>query len=255
MQWFTIDSLDETTYMISEWKHEEETHCYLLVGEDKALLIDSGLGVENIMDVVQELTDKHVEVIATHVHWDHIGSHEAFSKVYVHPNEAAWLQGQFPLPLPFVQSQLMKIKKKEHFPKTFDLTQYHIPQVHAITCIHDGERIDLGKRGLRILHTPGHAPGHLCLYDEEREWLFSGDLLYHGTLFCNYPTTDPNAYLASLQKIVNLPVKRILSGHHTLPTSAKLLPLTKDAFQQLRNEGKLYQGSGLYNFEGFSILL
>ncbi len=46
--WFTVEMLDETTYVISEYKHSEETHCYLLLGKEKALLIDTGLGVANI---------------------------------------------------------------------------------------------------------------------------------------------------------------------------------------------------------------
>lgn len=45
--WFTIEEIDSKTYAISEYKHWEETHCYLLIGKDKSLLIDSGLGVGN----------------------------------------------------------------------------------------------------------------------------------------------------------------------------------------------------------------
>lgn len=51
--WFTIDKIDNATYIISEYRHWEETHSYLLIGENRSLLIDTGLGIRNISDVVR----------------------------------------------------------------------------------------------------------------------------------------------------------------------------------------------------------
>ena len=73
--WFTVEQIDSRTFAISEYRHWEETHCYLLCGMDKALLIDTGLGVANIREAVDELTDLPVTAVTTHVHWDHIGGH------------------------------------------------------------------------------------------------------------------------------------------------------------------------------------
>ena len=56
--WFTIDKIDNETIIISEYQHWEETHCYLLNGKEKSLLIDTGLGISNIYDEVRKLTDK-----------------------------------------------------------------------------------------------------------------------------------------------------------------------------------------------------
>ncbi len=74
--WFTIDRIDDTTYAISEYRHWEETHCYLLIGSERGLLIDTGLGICNIYEAVKRLTDKPVTAVATHIHWDHIGGHK-----------------------------------------------------------------------------------------------------------------------------------------------------------------------------------
>ena len=93
--WFTIDKVNESTYIISEYRHPEETHCYLLCGSEKALLIDTGLGISNIYDEVIKLTDKPIVVAATHVHWDHIGGHKYFSEFYAHRDEQRWLCGEF----------------------------------------------------------------------------------------------------------------------------------------------------------------
>ncbi len=46
--WFAVEEIDNETYVISEYQHREETHCYLLCGEKEAVLIDTGLGVSNI---------------------------------------------------------------------------------------------------------------------------------------------------------------------------------------------------------------
>ena len=79
--WFTIDKIDEQTYIISEYRHWEETHCYLLIGGERCLLIDTGLGICNIYEQVRKLTDMSVTAVATHIHWDHIGGQDRKSVV------------------------------------------------------------------------------------------------------------------------------------------------------------------------------
>ena len=65
--WFTIDTIDKDTYIISEYRHWEETHCYLLQGQEKSLLIDTGLGICDISVPVKALTDRPVAAAATHL--------------------------------------------------------------------------------------------------------------------------------------------------------------------------------------------
>ena len=76
--WFSIEKIDKITYALSEYKHSEIPHSYLLIGNEKALLIDSGLGVSNIREEVEKLTDLEVIVLSTHIHWDHVGGHKLF---------------------------------------------------------------------------------------------------------------------------------------------------------------------------------
>ena len=120
--WFQVQMLDDTTYVISEHKHYEKTNCYLLLGKQRALLIDSGLGVADIRKITDQLTALPVTVIATHVHWDHIGSHGSYTDVLVHEREYSWLNGVFPLPLNVVKQQLMK--EPCSFPGDFHLDAY-----------------------------------------------------------------------------------------------------------------------------------
>ena len=105
--WFQTEQIDENTFVISEEKHWEQTHCYLLLGSKKALLIDTGLGVANIKKVAELITDLPIEVVTTHIHWDHIGGHKYFDFIYVHEAEVEWL-AQFPVPRSVVVSNLLK---------------------------------------------------------------------------------------------------------------------------------------------------
>lgn len=95
--WFTVERMDDDTFALSEYRHWEETHSYLLLGRDRALLLDTGLGVGGLRREVEALTDRPVTVTLTHVHWDHIGGCGQFEPPAVHAAEADWLR-HFPLP-------------------------------------------------------------------------------------------------------------------------------------------------------------
>lgn len=251
--WFTVEKISGTDYVISEYRHREETHCYLVCGTERAALIDSGMGVEDIGAVVRKLTSLPVTVITTHAHWDHIGGHGCFSEIAVHQKDADWLAGKYPLPLETVKKYLMD--GCDSFPASFDLSEYRIYADGANKILHEGEMINLGGRGLRVIHTPGHTPGHICLWEAERGWLFTGDLIYAGTLDMFYPTTNPVKFYESVRKVQMLSVKKILPGHHSLDIPAALTAEIADGFAALERQGNLHQGAGLFDFGTFQIHL
>ena len=88
--WFAVTPIDRETFAISEPLHWEEPHSYLLCGESRALLIDTGLGVADIGAVVRSLTSLPVLAAVTHAHWDHIGGLGCFEHTAVHQEEASW---------------------------------------------------------------------------------------------------------------------------------------------------------------------
>ncbi len=250
--WFTVDKIDEQTYIISEYHHWEETHCYLLNGERKSLLIDTGLGIENIAIVVKKLTNNPITALATHVHWDHIGGHHLFTDFYVHEKEVSWLNGSFPLPLEAVKSMVAECC---NLPEDFDINTYSIFQGTPTKVLEDNEEIDIGGRSIQVLHTPGHSPGHMCFWEKERGYLFTGDLVYKGTLFAYYPSTDPVVYLRSLEKISLLSEKKIFPGHHSLEIEPEIVVRMRDTLRTLKKDGKLQHGSGTFDFGDWSIQL
>lgn len=250
--WFTIDKIDADTYCISEYRHWEETHCYLLNGSVRSLLIDTGLGICNIYDEVVKLTDKHVTAVATHIHWDHIGGHWYFPDFYAHAEELDWLNGGFPQPLETIKTY---VTDRCDLPEGFDINAYRFFQGTPAKVLHGGETIDIGGRCIEVLYTPGHSPGHMCFWEPEWGYLFTGDLVYKDTLFAYYPSTDPEAYLRSLEKAAALPVKMVFPAHHSLDIHPEILIRMRDALRQLKADGKLHHGSGNFDYGDWAIWL
>lgn len=141
--WFTVDRPDRDTWILSEYRHWEETHCYLLMGKDRCLLIDTGLGIADISQEIRNLTDKPVTAVATHIHWDHIGGHRYFPDFYAHEAELDWLRGGFPIPLPAVKRMVLD---RCDPPEGYDVETYELFRGTPTRVLHGGEVLDLGGR-------------------------------------------------------------------------------------------------------------
>ncbi|NEU04196.1 MBL fold metallo-hydrolase [Clostridium senegalense] len=253
-EWFTIESIDDNTYSISEYGHWEKVHSYLLIGKEYALLIDTGLGIGNIKKEVDKLTNLPIIVITTHVHWDHIGGHKFFNHIYVHKQDAEWLSKGIPIPNSVVCKNIMMEPFIKNPPIDFKIEDYKVYIGNPTKIIEDNYIIDIGSRKLRVIHTPGHSPGHICLFEEEKGYLYTGDLIYKGTLYAFYPSTDPQLFKKSIDKISNLKgIVKILPSHNELNINVNLVEKIKHGFKEIEDNGQLNQGSGLFDFGDFKI--
>lgn len=250
--WFTIDKADKNTYIISEYRHWEETHCYLLNGSQRSLLIDTGLGIGNISEAAAKLTDKPVTAVATHIHWDHIGGHKYYPDFYAHEAELDWLDGGFPQPLETIKGY---VTERCDLPEDFHIDDYRFFQGKPTRVLHGGECIRLGDRVIEVIHTPGHSPGHMCFWEEKTGYLFTGDLAYRGMLTAWFPSTDPEAYLKSLETVAALPVKKVFPAHHALDIRPEMIIRMRNAFVQLKEKGMLHHGSGTFDYGDWSVWL
>ncbi len=95
----------------------------------------------------------------------------------------------------------------------------------------------------------------MCIWEKDRGYLFTGDLVYKGDLFANYPSTNPKSYLKSLERIAALPVKNIFPAHHTLDIQPEILTRMLNALRELKNENKLNHGSGRFDYGDWAIWL
>ncbi len=140
-------------------------------------------------------------------------------------------------------------------PEGFDASKYEMFQGTPTKVLSGGEIIDIGDRKIEVLHTAGHSPGHLCFWEQERGYIFTGDLIYKDTLFAYYPSTDPEAYLQSLEVIAALPSKRLFPAHHSLDIQPEIAIRMRDAFRQLKEQGNLHHGAGTFHFGDWAVWL
>lgn len=252
--WFTVRQIDDNTYAISELGHWEKVHSFLLLGETKAALIDTGLGIDNMKRITDQLTTLPIDVLTTHVHSDHIGSHGEYPRIFVHEYEESWLiNGIVGLSIDQIRANTAR-DITIPIPKSFNPDTYTPFTGKPTGLFKDGDILDLGNRKLIIYHTPGHSPGHICIFDETKGYLFTGDLLYDETpIYAFYPTTDPVDLVNSLEKITTIPnVNLIYGSHNSLGIKPDILNEVQKAVIYLRENDLVKFGTGIHQFKGFS---
>ncbi len=163
-----------------------------------------------------------------------------------------WLNGKFPLSIETIREMVVD---RCDLSEGFCVSDYELYQGMPTKVLTDHNSIDIGGREIEVLHTPGHSPGHMCFWEKSRGYLFTGDLVYKDILFAYYPSTDPEAYLDSLEKVAALPVKEVFPAHHSLDIKPEILIRMREAFRNLKADGKLHHGSGTFNYGDWGVWL
>lgn len=254
-EWFDVAEIGPQTYAISEWGHWEKVHSFLLIGDNKAVLIDTGLGIANIKEVTDQLTSLPIEVITSHVHTDHIGSHASFDNIFLHAEDRNWLENGIQGPnLEQIRFNLMRDITKE-VPEAFDINEFYPYQGEAKGLLIDGQWVELGNRSIRIIHTPGHSPGHISIWDQLTGFLFTGDVLYLETpIYAFYPSTDPVLLINSWKKFLTIKgVTRLFGSHNQLGFDIEVLEDVKTAIDYLEQNDLVKWGTGLHSFKHISV--
>ena len=150
---------------------------YLVVGEKRALLIDSGSGYCDLDEIVRSITDLPYEVVITHGHPDHAGGIGQFDEVYMHPDDietAGHISYEQELEYGEIIYNMNNGGYKDVWGYTKDDLQKFTKQPE-IKPLYDGQVFDLGGRTLTVYHTPGHSLGSCALLDTKSRILFAGD--------------------------------------------------------------------------------
>lgn len=257
-KWFEVYRIRTGVFAIYEPHQLEEVISYLIVGERKAVLFDTGLGIGNIQAVVAGLTKLPVRVVNSHTHNDHVGDNWRFSNVYGMDTDftRASARGS----KEDAQAELAPEEICGSLPRGFDAKSYATKPFHVTHWLHDGDEIDLGGRTLRVIATPGHTPDAIALLDNKNGLLFTGDTFYAGPIYLYRPETDLDAYLASVQKLASLaPHLQLLLPSHNVPVAdPSNLSKVVSAMQQVRRgevKPVAKDGKHEYIFEGFSFLM
>jgi glyoxylase-like metal-dependent hydrolase (beta-lactamase superfamily II) len=257
-RWFEVYKIRPGVFAIYEPHQLEEVISYLILGADRALLFDTGMGISNIQAVVAGLTKLPVSVLNSHTHNDHVGDNWRFSDVYGMDTEFTRANARGSKE--DAQAELAADEICGSLPRGFDAKAYATKPFHVAHWLHDGDRIDLGARALKVIATPGHTPDSVALLDQGNGFLFTGDTFYAGPIYLYRSETDLDAYVASVQKLAVLaPHLQLLLPAHNVPVaSPSILPKVVSAMEQVRRgEVKPISKDGKheYVFEGFSFLM
>jgi glyoxylase-like metal-dependent hydrolase (beta-lactamase superfamily II) len=256
--WFGVYKIRPGVFAIYEPHQLEEVISYLILGSDRALLFDTGMGISNIQTLVAGLTKLPVSVLNSHTHNDHVGDNWRFTDVYGMDTE--FTRNNARGSKEDAQAELAPDEICGSLPAGFDAKAYATKPFHITHWLHDGDRIDLGGRALKVISTPGHTPDSIALLDEKDGLLFTGDTFYAGPIYLYRPETDLDAYVTSVKKLAALALHlRLLLPAHNVPVaSPSILPKVVSAMQQVRG-GEVKpiakDGKHEYIFGGFSFLM
>ncbi len=228
-KWFDFRKVDDDITLIREPFTDPLIRCNIwhIRGRDQDLLIDTGLGIASLKEAASTLFGKPILALATHTHFDHVGGLHEFENRVVHHLEAEVLDA----PLEFATlcrghlgDDIVRdirgagYEVPEFFitaiPSTgFDHEAYAVKAAPAVRRVGEGDLIDIGSRRFKVLHLPGHSPGSIGLWEAETGVLFSGDAIYDGPLLDNIPGADIADYVATMRRLMALPVRVVHGGH------------------------------------------
>lgn len=236
-RWYEVKEVAEDVWAIGEPFHDEEVFSYLVLGTKRDLLFDTGMGVKSIKLEIEKIRDgkKELVVVNSHSHFDHIGGNSEFDLVLVPGND--WENENIR------RGWGTKALEEYNFASGFS---YGVPggvepselriggYFHGEPVLGEGSVLDLGNRQLKVIETPGHTPGGICLWDEENRALFSSDLVYDGPLYCFADESNLNQYWNSLVKLQYLVLKgaTVFPGHNYSKNGADLVGKALSLFER-----------------------
>ena len=224
----TVEKLSDDLYMITETR---SIHCYLLIGTEKALLIDTGWGYEDPRPILEELTDKPVMTVFTHGDGDHCLGARYFDEVFIHPLDYGKMRrndtGEERRGM--LEHRLRKLPELASHMDTESYCRTLLPKDLKVGFLSDGEIIDLGGKYVECVLTPGHSYGHLMFLEKESGRLFSGDQIMDGHNIWHFLKRDEQAgFAATLSSLKHLAAREreisaIFPAHGRTPVKKQCL--------------------------------
>jgi len=258
--WFEVYKLTEETFAVYEPYQFEEALSYIVLGTERAAVIDTGTGIGDLRKVAEELTDLPLFVINTHTHWDHIGGNSQFDKIVCFNDPACIARLRKGVGHAKLKKSLTPESLTRDLPGGFEPETWIIPPIEPTSLLEDGDFIELGDRNLEVMHTPGHSSGSICLLDPRHRLLFTGDIFFPGPLYAYEEEVDLDQYIRSIDRIRNRMKEYdiLCAGHNNPWVKADILDRVAAAFQAIRKgEGDFNEDGNLrrYFFQGFDILI
>jgi glyoxylase-like metal-dependent hydrolase (beta-lactamase superfamily II) len=228
--WFDRRRVDDRTWHLWERAVHPFLRCnvWLVQGRDRALLVDTGLGLVSLTEAARDLFDQPIAAVATHHHFDHVGSLHEFPERYAHRAAAPFLASSEMMPGALNRAGFGELAWQfftdagyvlddellSELPSAdYDVDAYAVVPCPANHALDDGDVLDLGDIAYEVLHLPGHSPDSMGLFDRASGTLFSGDAIYNGPLLEGLYPGGPDEYVATMERLRDLPVTVVHGGH------------------------------------------
>jgi len=241
----------------------EEVISYLVVGKERAVLIDTGLGIGNVKRLAEESTHLPIVVVNTHSHYDHIAQNYLFDSVAIFDAPNAWRAAKNGYSKAEMSRLLADGMLWKPLPEDFDSENYHVPPFTVTKWLKGGDVIDLGNRKLEVVHIAGHSPDSICLLDGNARLLWTGDTFYLGAIYIHLPGSDLDAFIKSYKRMIALSshYDRLLPSHNEPYVEKAVLEGVLQAAREIKS-GKAGYVEGIegetrirrYEYSGFAIL-
>ncbi len=193
MVYFTSEKL---TNRITRIRDILGTCLYLVEGDEKACLLDTGDGYGNLKEYVETLTHKPVFVVLTHGHLDHVGGACFFDEVYMNSKDQAVYDEHSTVEFRYHRNQ-------EKWPNIAEIPreEYNPPYEGELRELHDGQIFDLGHCHIEMIGVPGHTQGMMCALIQEERYIVFGDACGVFVLLHNDQSSNVSEYRKSLVRL------------------------------------------------------
>ena len=188
----------------------------LIVGTQRAAVIDTGYGLGDLKGAIRAITQLPLVLFNTHGHCDHIGGNSLFEEP-IHMGEEDIPTCEYTNGRNFRQIMIDRMKNK--LPDGFDPDAYLSRGYGNLVACHEGEAFDLGGMTLKVYKASGHSVGSLAFYLEPFDALYTGDNIGGTVLLFGYGAADRKTYIASMDKLLQLPFQNIYGSHKLEPMS------------------------------------
>jgi glyoxylase-like metal-dependent hydrolase (beta-lactamase superfamily II) len=229
-----IVEIMKDVYLLND---NNEATGYVVVGNEKAVLIDTMNGYENVKTIVESITDLPFVVVNTHGHCDHVGGNIFVKEAYIHPGD-----------LPLAKEHIKYITESERYKNS---PEKPVPAEWKF--ILPGDVVDLGDNKLEVYGVPGHTKGCICLLDRKHRILFSGDGIIPHIWMQLDESLPLQELINSIQKLDKIKGEydMILAGHSRAPESVDLPEQLKAAVQEIL-DGKTEEDKDYKYFGGIA---
>ncbi|OEK00248.1 hypothetical protein BFP97_01400 [Roseivirga sp. 4D4] len=238
--WFKVYLVDQDVFAIAEPYNFQEVISYLILGDERALLFDTGMGMQSIKSVVDELTSLPVIVMNSHTHYDHIGGNYEFDNILAMNTQYTIGRSENGMDHSVVSHEVAQGAICLEKAKTLDTASYDIKPFKISKLITHEHIIDLGNRKLEVISSPGHTPDAVVLIDKENGLMWTGDSFYEGPIWLFDPETDLVLYQQSVERIYKKSkgLKKVFTAHNTPVADPMRLKQLRDAFTQIMDGKK-----------------